>query len=278
MQAMETGTFDGTVPYIKDVAGDEVVVVFPGSMELLISVLVNPEQRVKDARTWIPPACTACLLGYGGTIPPSGATDVITDRFARFVREQVGKPVTVAGISFGGFVAISFAARHPELVKKLVLLVGAHDVSESGKDFFEKSKAIMGRFTPGNEQELKNFIDIYKWLLHDPLIKLVAGIVMKRNKHYFWNNITDTTNGFNAYSSIINRDIDYKALLPRITAPAHVVGGTRDKVFSTSIYEEAARLLPDARLHLMRGAGHMLMVEQRKRFATVMHGILAKNI
>jgi len=38
----------------------------------------------------------------------------------------------VIGISFGAFVAIRFAATRPELVDKLVILVGAHRFSAQG--------------------------------------------------------------------------------------------------------------------------------------------------
>jgi pimeloyl-ACP methyl ester carboxylesterase len=44
----------------------------------------------------------------------------------------------VIGVSFGGFVAQRFAAEHPDLMHRLVLLVSAHRFSEDGRAAMER--------------------------------------------------------------------------------------------------------------------------------------------
>ena len=45
------------------------------------------------------------------------------------IEKLEGKPVIFAGLSMGGFVGMRLAARKPELIKKLILMVGDQDVA-----------------------------------------------------------------------------------------------------------------------------------------------------
>ena len=48
--------------------------------------------------------------------------DTVAADAAELIRTLVGGPVHFIGLSMGGFVGMRLAARHPELVKSLVLL------------------------------------------------------------------------------------------------------------------------------------------------------------
>ena len=50
---------------------------------------------------------------------------------------------------------------------------------------------------------------------------------------------------------------DVQAGLGRITAPTLVVGGTRDRFYSTELFEGTAAGIPDGRAHLFDGWGHV---------------------
>lgn len=47
-------------------------------------------------------------------------------------------PDMVLGISLEGMVAMRFAARHPELTRRLVILISAHRFSQSGEHIMER--------------------------------------------------------------------------------------------------------------------------------------------
>jgi len=51
-----------------------------------------------------------------------------------------------------------------------------------------------------------------------------------------------------------------------ISAPALVICGTEDKMMPPSASEQIARSLPGAKLVLIEGAGHMVMMEQPQAF------------
>ncbi len=50
--------------------------------------------------------------------------------------------------------------------------------------------------------------------------------------------------------------------LPNVRVPTLVIGGTADVLTPPSEAKRIARLIPGARLELLRGGGHMLMFEQ----------------
>ena len=65
------------------------------------------------------------LCGQGGVLEPLQTRDSIEgllEELRRIVAEKASAPVTLAGYSWGAWLGILFAARHPGLVKKLILI------------------------------------------------------------------------------------------------------------------------------------------------------------
>jgi 3-oxoadipate enol-lactonase len=58
--------------------------------------------------------------------------------------------------------------------------------------------------------------------------------------------------------------LDLTKDLPNVRIPTLVVGGTNDILTPPFEARRIANLIPGARLELMRGGGHMLMLEQRE--------------
>jgi pimeloyl-ACP methyl ester carboxylesterase len=61
--------------------------------------------------------------------------------------------------------------------------------------------------------------------------------------------------------------LDHRAMLAALTLPVSVVCGREDKVTPPEMSEEAAALIPGARLHWVEGAGHMVPLEQPELLA-----------
>ncbi|CAN1190505.1 Pheophytinase, chloroplastic [Linum perenne] len=82
---------------------------------------VNPtevgEEGLKDGAMW----------GFGDEAQPWASelvysVDLWRDQVRYFVEEVIGEPVYIVGNSLGGYIALYFAAAHPELVKGVTLL------------------------------------------------------------------------------------------------------------------------------------------------------------
>ncbi|MEA2181803.1 MAG: hypothetical protein QOF69_988, partial [Solirubrobacteraceae bacterium] len=62
---------------------------------------------------------------------------------------------------------------------------------------------------------------------------------------------------------------DTSARLSEISAPTLVLHGTADRLLDSVNGELVARLIPDSRLELLEGAGHMFFWEQPQRAAAL---------
>jgi pimeloyl-ACP methyl ester carboxylesterase len=56
--------------------------------------------------------------------------------------------------------------------------------------------------------------------------------------------------------------LDFSARLPEVRIPTLVIGGTADVIAPPAESRRLAELIPDARLEMIRGGGHMLMLER----------------
>gem|GEM_PF-111446 len=59
-------------------------------------------------------------------------------------------------------------------------------------------------------------------------------------------------------------DYDYRSDMRSVRCPVLIVHGNRDRVVSLSGSEEAVDIFPDARLHVIDGAGHVFMTEAQQ--------------
>jgi pimeloyl-ACP methyl ester carboxylesterase len=59
--------------------------------------------------------------------------------------------------------------------------------------------------------------------------------------------------------------MDLRHALPRITVPALVAVGDQDRVTPPAVAVELAAALPEGRLFIVEGAGHMAMLERPDR-------------
>ncbi len=65
--------------------------------------------------------------------------------------------------------------------------------------------------------------------------------------------------------------------LPQIAAPALIIGGTADEMTPPKYLRYLAEHLPDAELHLIDGAGHMIMAERPAEVAHILRGWLERR-
>lgn len=186
--------------------------------------------------------------GLSGTGPvPHAIEDHANDLAALMDHLSVG-PALICGLSIGGMIGQVLWAQRPDLVEGLILCDTAHKVGTA--DFWQAridavkaggiesvADAVMPRwFAPG-------FLDTVECQGYRTMLA------------------RQSAEGYVASCAAI-RDADLTAIAKRIDVPAIVIVGEHDGATPPSLCAEFARLIPDARFELVRGAGHIVPVEQ----------------
>lgn len=257
MPHLETGLLAGRVPFVRAGSGPCEAVVFFGVNALFkrLDQVLNPARYARQVARLLP-GHRITILGYAAS-----TFDEIVRDSAAAIRTP---PDVVLGISLGGIVAMRFAAAHPELVPRLVLLVTAHRFSPAGAQRMERQIAALERgdlstLIRGNALLFRR--PWYNWLLRWKL----------------WKEGNRIATGFRNPAAILH---DYRQLFgpefannaaraQRITCPTLVIGGTADQLFDRLAIEETAALIPNAQLRLFEHETHMLPIERSTEVAAV---------
>jgi pimeloyl-ACP methyl ester carboxylesterase len=177
----------------------------------------------------------------------------------------------LAGSSIGGWIAAEIAVRHPEKVGKLVLMSATGLFVEGALigDLFMMAQPERGSSYAGLRQmlfadaeeahALELFPDgmgeIEDELRRYQMLRLGSRVGFK--PPYFYN------------YTLRNR-------LHRITAPALIIWGEHDRMVPRAHGETYARLIPDAKLEIVAGAGHSVHVERPAETAKLVLDFLSR--
>jgi len=185
------------------------------------------------------------LPGFGATAPPPapwGAADY-AERLVALCSE--GPSPVVLGHSFGGRVAVMFAAAHPARVRGLVL-TGVPLLVPAG---------VRAPRTPWSHTVARR--------LHR--LGLVSDEAMERRRR------RSGSDDYRAATGVIRdvlvravaetRDGTYRDALAAITCPVELVWGDGDTSAPPAVAEEAVGLLRNAKLTVLSGVGHLTPTE-----------------
>lgn len=187
-------------------------------------------------------------------------------------------PIVSIGTSYGGMVAQAHAARYPDAVSHLILVVTA---SHGG--FIRRAQQIVReRGTPEQQQvsealwrgelrdaaEMRRFYEVMGPLYsrkHDPV---TAARGHQRTIHE-----AEPLNRAFAPRGFL-RSFDLRPELPRITAPTLVIGGRHDWICPPEFSEEIARLIPRAELRIFEQSSHSVRADEPQALIDAIAGFV----
>lgn len=254
----ETGLFLNKIPYIKSGFGPKNMVFFYGGSAILKSLTASSITNYLDViRQYVPEGYTYYIFGYEEYPAKKYSLNQITDDFAQIIRDKVGA-ATIVGISFGGFVAMRFAAKYPELTDQLVLLITAHRFSDNGE---RKINHMMDLVQNEHYYEL---IQEFSLLFRRPWLNLLARFMLWKNKGDILRGLKPRAAIINSLAGVFSKDIHENVnYLSEIKTRTLVIGGTQDPFFGVAEFKATAEAIKGAKLRLFEDEAHMLPVERK---------------
>jgi 3-oxoadipate enol-lactonase len=209
--------------------------------------------------------------GIGASdIPPGHFTTRAMAQDVLAVMDHAGiRRASVLGTSLGGMIAQELALAHPERVDRLVLVATLPGGPRSRPMPLGTTYLFAAAPFLTDKARLQQFIDnalgpATRRRRPEIAERLAAAKLAHPQSHPTWRGQVAAGMLFNP----LGRQ-------RRITQPTLVVQGTADQVVDPGNATVLADLLPDARVELFDGAGHLLYWEQPRRFARVVCRFLA---
>jgi len=265
MTNVETGLLRDGMPYIRGGSGQREAVVFFGVNALFkrLDKTSDPGRYARQVSRLLP-GHKFTILGYAG----SSFEEIVRD-MAAAIRTP---PDVVVGISFGGFVAMRFAAQHPELVRRLVLLVSAHRFSPGGWRMVERQFEALER------GDFRTLVRENALLFRRPWYNWLVRLKLWKNGNRLATDFRDPAAILQGYRQLFGPDFKNNAEYGRrIVSPTLVIGGTADQLFDRRASEETAGLIPGAQIHLFERETHMLPIEKSDEVAGAVADFLDRS-
>jgi 3-oxoadipate enol-lactonase len=222
--------------------------------------LVLVHAGVADARMWEPivPALAQTrrvvrfdMRGFGQSRSWRGAFSPAADLGALLDAVSIPR-AHVVGASFGGLVALEFAASAPDRVASLLLLAAALPDIEESADLLAYAEAEEAAVTVGRIDDAVE-INVRMWASHStPEVQALVA-VMQRDA--FELHLREA-----AVADELDPPVSER--LHQITVPATIAYGDRDVADFPQIARRLHAELPDATLHEIANAGHLLALDQ----------------
>jgi pimeloyl-ACP methyl ester carboxylesterase len=164
-------------------------------------------------------------------------------------------PAHVAGMSMGGMIGQTLAARHPESVRSLVSIMSTTGAARVGRPRPSTWRRMLGRPTADRDVAIERMVGILRHIgshgfpFDEAAVRAYAAAAFDRGHD---------PAGVGRQLAAIIKSGDRTTELGRIAAPTLVVHGDRDRMVNPSGARATAAAIPGARLMTIDGMGHDL--------------------
>lgn len=164
-------------------------------------------------------------------------------------------PVAVAGLSYGGFVALELAHRHPDRLRHVVILSSPGTVYQP-----EDLEGLLARAGTGSAEDLfipRSADDMVRLMrVAAPMFKYTPAWLLEDMRHYYYNAREHKLREL--MGELVGAQLEHRLRLDKATLPSTtLVWGTEDRIFPLEIGERLAHRL-GVPLIRVDGAGHNL--------------------
>ncbi len=203
---------------------------------------------------------TPDLRGFGesGLPPGTVSMDVYADDIVGLMDHLGIDKAVVAGMSMGGYVLLNILERYPERVAAPIFLTtkagGDDDAGKARRTALAEACRLQG---------ILPVTEAFRTLLFAPAT--LSGNPALVDDVLGWVNGTDPLGAASGLIAMRDRK-DCVTLLGSIGQPALVIGADQDRAAPLENLRLIAEGLPDAKLCILHGGGHMVNMEQPAEF------------
>jgi len=201
------------------------------------------------------------LRGFGGTDGfdgPPGIDQMADDVHQLLDALGINEPVVLAGLSMGGYVALSFARRHAARLRGLILAdTRAEADSPEAREQRERSIEFLRDHSAAEfaEPMLEKLLSETTRTRHPEVVNRAREMAAAQSPQ-----------AIAAALAALRDRPDSRAALPGMNVPALVIVGEQDAVTPPAVAETLAAELPRAKLVRIAEAGHLSNLEQPEEF------------
>lgn len=210
---------------------------------------------------------TPDLRGFGRSAPAPAASisDYADDVAALLDGLEIGGPLVLGGLSFGGHVAMAFVRRHPSRVHALVLAC-TREVGDTPEGAAERLALA--------DRVVREGVGI----VSDPMVSRLLG---SRADDTMRERLAarmrrQGAEGVASALRVIASRPDSTGTLRGFAGPALVVAGEEDVISPVEVHERMRGLLCRGELVVVEGAGHLVPMEAPREFARALSGFVAR--
>jgi len=211
------------------------------------------------------------LLGHGRSAPAAAnapLSDWVT-QLKGVVRDLALENFVLVGFSFGGLIAQAYAAGHPHLIDKLVLMSTVYDRSETER------ASVLARLEVARREGPQATIPaaLSRWFSPEfagnrPEIMKQYEVVLRGN---------NAASFLSAYECFATADRELVGALAAFNRPALVMTGELDTGSTPAMARKLAGMIPEAGCSIIKGGRHMMPVEMPDEVNSVLRRFLKKE-
>jgi pimeloyl-ACP methyl ester carboxylesterase len=198
------------------------------------------------------------LRGHGRSdaSPETSMTQYAGDLAAVLDAADEQRPVVLAGLSMGGYIAMEFVRHDPLRVRALVLADTRHDADSPAK--VQEREALAQRVLKEGPK-----------VVADGMVGKLFGPEASENLKSEWRSIMAATSpqGVAAALRAMGARPDSTDTLRNWKRPCLIIVGDTDAITPPDVARQMHDLVPGSQLAVIPGAGHMTPVEQPEAFA-----------
>jgi pimeloyl-ACP methyl ester carboxylesterase len=203
---------------------------------------------------------TPDLRGFGESGLTSGivSMDIYADDIVALMNHLGIDKAVVGGMSMGGYVLLNLLERYPDRIAAPIFIVtkagGDDDAGKARRTALAEACRVQGILPVA--EAFRNLLFAPATLTDNPeLVDEVFG----------WVNATAPQGAASGLIAMRDRK-DCIALLGSISQPALVIGADQDQALPEENSRIIAEGIPDAKLRILHGGGHMVNLEQSEGF------------